>query len=151
MKKFKISGTQDLRSRLGTYSLEFGTYPKLRKLKGCQMATFTTEGEALTFRMLPELLRSLNLEIALINAERKIEFNGRVLSKEIILNAVALDFLSLPEQERRDILTNAIANLENLLLDRKEASGKPEDLARFKAPGLKSSKRKPKKSQKKIG
>lgn len=115
------------------------------------MATFTTEGEALTFRMLPELLRSLNLEIALINAERKIEFNGRVLSKETILNAIALDFLSLPEQERRDILSNAISNLENLLLDRKEASNKPEDVARFKTPGLKTSKRKQGRSVKKTG
>jgi hypothetical protein len=91
--------------------------------------------------MLPEVLKSLNLEILLCNDAREIQVNGRVLSKETVLNAVMLDFLSLPQEQRHAILSNAAKNLELLLLDRDQAKSKDEDVARFKAPGLRESKR----------
>lgn len=113
------------------------------------MATFTSEGETLNIRVLPELLKSLNLEVALINGNREIEFNGRILSKEVVLNAILCDFMSLPIQERREILQCSIRNLETMLTDRKPV--KNEDVARLNGKGLTPSKRKPKLKNKKSG
>jgi len=113
------------------------------------MATFTSEGETLNIRVLPELLKSLNLEVALINGNREIEFNGRILSKEVVLNAILCDFMSLPIQERREILQSSVRNLETMLTDRKPV--KNEDVARLKSKGLTPSKRKSKLQNKKSG
>lgn len=104
------------------------------------MSTMTTEGVTLSIRILPEILKSLNLEILTLNDGREIQFQDRILSKESVVNAVLLDFLSLPMDERHAILKNATRNLELLLIDRNQAKSK-EDVARFSAPGIAESKR----------
>lgn len=115
------------------------------------MSSLTSKGTALTVRMLPSILRSLNLELAIINNDRQILFQNRILNKEIVVNLLLQDYLSLEQDQRREILKTGVRNLETRLLDEGQKKKEPEDFARLQTfkPSPRANKTPPKLTNKK--
>lgn len=110
------------------------------------MSTLNTVGLPLSVRLAPQVFRAMNRELLSINDSFDVRFQDRPVSKESLVNAVLIDFLSLPLEERRAIVESSLKSLEVLLLD-PNPQAERLDIGRLETPGVKASKRKPKKKK----
>lgn len=110
------------------------------------MSTLNTVGKPLSVRLAPQVFRSMNRELLSINDELDIRFQDRPVSKEALVNAVLIDYLSLPLEERRAIIESSLKSLETLLI---EPSSKADrlDIGRLQEPGVNESQRKSRSSK----
>lgn len=110
------------------------------------MSTLNTVGKPLSIRLAPQVFRSMNRELLSINDELDIRFQDRPVSKEALVNAVLIDYLSLPLEERRAIIGASLKSLENILIE-PNAKADRLDIGRLQEPGVNETKRKPKKDK----
>jgi hypothetical protein len=77
--------------------------------------TFNSEGKMVSFRMLPEIYHSMNLELSDINQLGKLKFQERLVTKEVFINAVLLAYLSRERPKRRKTLEVCMQVVETML------------------------------------
>lgn len=110
------------------------------------MSSLNTIGMNLTLRLAPQVFRALNRELLSINDTHNTKFQERPVSKEALVNAVLIDFLQLPLDERREIIESSLRTLENYLIDPQPPTDQL-DIGRLDAPGTMPSKRKTRKKK----
>jgi len=110
------------------------------------MSTLNTVGMPVSVRLAPQVFRAMNRELLSINDSFDIRFQERPVSKEALVNAVLIDFLSLPLEERRAIIESSLKSLENLLIEPNSKADRL-DIGRLQEPGVNETKRNSKKKK----
>lgn len=105
------------------------------------MSTLNAIGMPVSVRLAPQVFRAMNRELLSINDSFDIRFQERPVSKEALVNAVLVDFLSLPLEERRAIIESSLKSLENLLIEPNSKADRL-DIGRLQEPGVNETKRK---------
>jgi hypothetical protein len=108
------------------------------------MSTLSTIGLHLTVRLAPQVFRAFHRELLSINDTHDTRFQERPVSKEALVNAIIIDYLQLPLNERREIIETSLRTLENYLID-PQPPQEQLDIGRLDAKGTVPTKRKPKK------